>query len=81
MKVLRFQYVIGLGKRKHILIGKQGDPPLCGVWYFGKGTGKHNLAIAKPKSGTPQCQSCVRAVLKLTTGFSKKTVVKEQKGK
>jgi hypothetical protein len=65
----KLTWVQGAGRRKHVLIGKQGTNTVCGAWYFGKTAGT-TLHPAHDKSKA--CAHCVwmacQSKLKIPTG-------------
>lgn len=62
MKITRFRWVQGAGRRKHILLGANGTETVCGAWYFGKAPYRNPYP---PDKKTLVCKHCFSNVGKL----------------
>lgn len=63
MKVTRFSYVQGVGKRKHILLGKPGEDTVCKAWYWGRSRTNGTADPTRPDAEV--CKHCLRLLDKI----------------
>ena len=71
MPIIRFWYVQGRGKTKHMLVGDPGEKTLCGAPY------SLSFQLSRPKITAKRCKRCERLAGTLTTPKKREAVPKK----